>query len=135
METRNPTPQILKRAIIYCRVSTKEQADEGGSLKLQEKICRDYASKNNIEITDVYIERGESAKTADRTELIKLINFCTSNKKSNIQTILFYKLDRFSRNQTDYGQLKIMFKKYGLELRSATELFDDTPTGRFLENT
>lgn len=32
-------------AVIYCRVSTKEQVDEGNSLESQQKICVDYATK------------------------------------------------------------------------------------------
>lgn len=55
-----------KRAVIYCRVSTKEQVEEGNSLVSQEKICRDYANKHNYEIVRVFIEQGESAKNADR---------------------------------------------------------------------
>jgi len=34
-----------KKAVIYCRVSTKEQADEGHSLETQERLCREYAGK------------------------------------------------------------------------------------------
>jgi DNA invertase Pin-like site-specific DNA recombinase len=57
-------------------VSTKEQVDEGNSLSTQQKICNDYALRNEYEIAETFIEQGESAKTADRTELQKLLTYC-----------------------------------------------------------
>ncbi len=70
-----------KQAVIYCRVSTKEQAEEGNSLVTQERNCREYALKNGYDIAHVFIEQGESAKTADRTELQKLFIFYSETLK------------------------------------------------------
>jgi len=69
-------------AIIYCRVSTKEQAEKGYSLEAQEKECQKYANNNSYHVEKVFIERGESAKTQDRTELRKLIKYSVENKKN-----------------------------------------------------
>jgi site-specific DNA recombinase len=122
-----------KRAVIYCRVSTKEQAEEGNSLVTQEKTCKDYAEKHGYEIIQIYIEQGESAKTIDRTEFQKLLAFCTS-KKNNIQAIIAYKIDRISRNTDDYSQIRMQLKRYNVEIKSTSEYFEDTPAGRFMEN-
>ncbi len=126
--------QQLKQAVIYCRVSTKEQVDEGNSLNTQEKQCREYAIKNGFEVVQVFVEQGESAKTADRTELKKLLVLC-SDKKRKIESVIIYKLDRLSRNTDDYSFLRLQFKKFGVEIRSTSENFEDTPVGRFMENT
>ncbi len=123
-----------KKAVIYCRVSTKEQAEEGNSLKTQEKICTEYCHSHNYEIAQIFIEQGESAKTADRTELKKLLSFC-ANKKSQINAIVIYKIDRLSRNTDDYSQLRLFLKRYGVEIKSTSEFFEDNPVGRFMENT
>jgi site-specific DNA recombinase len=106
-----------KRAVLYVRVSTKEQVDEGNSLSTQEKMCREYTSKNGYEVVQVYIEQGESAKTALRTELQKMLLFC-SDKKNKINAVIIYKLDRLSRNTDDYSQLRLLLKKYGVEIKS-----------------
>ena len=119
--------------MIYCRVSTKEQVDEGNSLVSQEKNCRDYAVKHGYEIVQLFIEQGESAKTANRTELRKLIDFCTS-RKNNIQAVIAYKIDRISRNMDDYSQIRIMLKRCTVEIKSTSENFEDTPAGKFMEN-
>jgi site-specific DNA recombinase len=122
-----------KLAVIYCRVSTKEQVDEGGSLATQEKICRDYALKNGYEVVQIFVERGESAKNADRTELKKLLAYCTS-KKQNIKAVIAYKIDRVARNIDDYRQIRLLLKRYNVEIKSTSEYFEDNPAGRFMEN-
>ena len=122
-----------KRAVLYCRVSTKEQVEEGNSLSTQEKMCREYAVKNGYDIADVFVEQGESAKTADRTELKRLLNYC-ADKKNNVSAVIAYKIDRISRNTDDYSQIRILLKRYGVEIKSTSEHFENTPAGRFMEN-
>ncbi len=123
-----------KRAVLYCRVSTKEQVDEGNSLSTQEKNCRDYAVRNDYDVANVFVEQGESAKTADRTELKKLLAYC-ADKKNNIKAVIIYKLDRLSRSTDDYSQIRILLKRYGVEIKSTSEQFENNPVGRFMENT
>lgn len=121
-----------KKAIIYCRVSTKEQADEGNSLITQERFCRDYANKNGFEVVATFIEEGESAKTTNRKQLLKMIEFCRKNK-GKINSIIFYKIDRLSRDTADYLSLKVLFNKLGISICSTSEIIENTPTGRFME--
>lgn len=132
MTTNN---QNNKLAAIYCRVSTKEQVDEGNSLKTQLRICREFALKNGYEIDEnaVFIEEGESAKTADRTKLRKMLDYC-AQKKSQISAVIVYKIDRLSRNTDDYSQIRLLLKRYAVEIKSTSEHFEDTPAGRFMEN-
>ncbi len=122
-----------KSAVIYVRVSTVEQADEGNSLVTQEKACREFATKNGYEVASVFIERGESAKTTDRTELRNLMDYC-SLKKNKIEVVIVYKIDRLARNTDDYGQIRLLLKRYGAEIKSVTEYFENSPAGRFMEN-
>lgn len=118
-----------KTAIAYCRVSYSDQV-EGTSLDSQERICREYAVRQGLEIRAVFVERGESAKTADRTELNRAIAFC---RRNHINFLIVYKLDRFTRNQEDHVMVRAVLRQYGTDLRSATEPIDDTPTGRMME--
>ncbi len=125
--------QENKKAVIYCRVSTKEQVDEGNSLVTQEKNCREYAAKNGYEVIQIFVEQGESAKTTDRTELRKLMSFCAL-KKNGVCVVIAYKIDRISRNTDDYSQIRIILKKHGVQIKSTSEHFENTPAGRFMEN-
>lgn len=125
---------MKKKAVIYCRVSTVEQAEEGNSLTTQEKMCREYALREGYEVVDVFIERGESAKTADRPKLKAMLEFC-AQKKNGVIAVIVYKIDRLSRNTDDYSQLRLMLRRYGVSIRSTSEQIEDTPLGRFMENT
>lgn len=123
-----------RNAVIYCRVSTKEQVEEGNSLKTQEKICIEYAQKNGYNVSKIFIEQGESAKTADRPVLQEMLKFC-SMRSNKILAVIVYKIDRISRNTDDYSSIRILLKKYGVEIKSTSEMFENNPVGRFIENT
>jgi site-specific DNA recombinase len=118
-----------KRGIIYCRVSSLDQV-EGTSLDSQERLCHEWAERQKIKIVKVYIERGESAKTANRTEFTKAINYCKENK---VNSFIVYKLDRFARRVQDYSNIKDTLRQFGTELMSATEPFSNGPAGIALE--
>jgi DNA invertase Pin-like site-specific DNA recombinase len=126
-----PTASEPNTCLIYCRVSSKEQV-EGTSLENQERLCREYADRNGLAVLKVFVEMGESAKTADRTEFTKAIAFCTQ-KKGRVQHFIVYKIDRFARNQDDHVVVRSLLKRAGTELRSATETFDESAKGRVME--
>ena len=120
-----------KTGIIYCRVSSAEQV-QGTSLAMQERSCREYAERENIKILECYVEEGESAKTANRTEFQKALAYC-SNKKLNVGFFIVHKLDRFARNQNDHVNTQAILKKFGTTLLSASEPIDQTVMGRAME--
>jgi hypothetical protein len=57
------------KAVIYLRVSTKEQAEEGYSIPAQAEACRRFIADQGWELADEYVDRGESARSADRPQL------------------------------------------------------------------
>ncbi len=64
----------MKRAVIYLRVSTDQQAatdydPEGFSVPAQRQACRRKAEQLGAEVVAEYLDVGESAKTADRPHL------------------------------------------------------------------
>ena len=121
------------RTVIYCRVSDPKQVKEGNSLVSQERICREYALANGLTVIEIFIEKGESAKDTNRTEFRKLLKYCI-DKKNQVGIVLAYKLDRIARRKFDYESIKISLKKHAIEIRSATENFDTTPSGKFMES-
>jgi site-specific DNA recombinase len=120
-------------SIIYIRVSTTEQAEHGYSLKDQLETCLDYAGKNNYKVLRVFSEKGESAKTTNRTELKKLLEF-VNLKSGDIKYLIVYKLDRLSRNLLDYTNLINLLSKHNISLKSATESISETPEGELMQN-
>lgn len=134
MTNNNPTnnQSSVKRAVLYLRVSSQEQIDNS-SLETQERSCTNCALSNGYEIDRVFVEKGESAKTADRTELKALLDYVGKNAKG-LSVIIVYKIDRLARNTLDHAQLKLFFNNFGLRLISATENLEDSPVGRLIEN-
>src|SRR5665213_80838 len=117
--------------VVYCRVSSKEQV-EGTSLDSQESACREYARSKDIRLVKVFVEQGESAKFADRTKLVELIDFCREHKGA-VQVLLVWKIDRFARNVTDHFSVKATLGKYGVRIMSVTEPIDTNPEGKLME--
>ncbi|WP_413814579.1 recombinase family protein [Candidatus Cryosericum terrychapinii] len=121
-----------KGVVIYTRVSSKEQT-QGFSLDTQEQCCRDYAGRLGYDINRVFVERGESTKNANRTELQTMLKYIAVNSR-HLDAVIVYKVDRLARNTLDHAELKLLFMRYGLRLLSATERLEDTPVGKLMEN-
>lgn len=121
------------KAIVYCRVSTKEQAEKGYSLESQEQDCKKFAINQGYKIDKIFIEKGESAKTQQRTELQNLIKYCIINKKE-ISFIIVWKFDRFARNLLDQLELMKQFSILGIRVLSATENNEQTSVGKLMRN-
>ncbi len=118
-------------AIIYCRVSSKEQVD-GTSLESQELACREHAARNGLSVARVFVERGESAKYADRTQLLEMLAYCGAHKQK-IEQLLVWKVDRLARNVGDHFNIKATLLKLGVRVVSVTEPIDAKPEGKLLE--
>ena len=91
----------MTKVILYCRVSTDEQAD-GCSLEVQERYLREYCINHNYEIIDVYKE-DYTAKhhQLKRPELKKVFLYCKSHR-NEVNKVLFLRWDRFTRN-SEFG--------------------------------
>src|SRR4051812_5571531 len=112
------------RAVLYCRVSTAEQV-ANLSLSTQEKACRQYADREGYEVVEVFVDRGESAKTTDRPEFRRLLNYCRQSA-GKVHAVIVYGLSRFSRNSTDHHAIAALLRGQGIALRSVTEPIDES---------
>ena len=128
----NQENRIMK-AIIYCRVSSQDQVNQGNSLPAQENICKEYAQRNGYKVAKVFVEKGESAKTSDRPKLKELLRYAVHNK-NQIDCLLVYKLDRLARNIVDHANIFKLLGDHGIDIKSATENIDDSPAGRAMGN-
>lgn len=121
------------KCFIYCRVSTKEQAEKGYSLEAQRKECTRFAVKNGYGVDRVFTERGKSAKTQDRTQLLKMIEYSVKNKKK-LSALVIWKYDRLARNVGDHTELVKNFSNLNIRVLSVTENNEDNSTGKLMRN-
>ncbi len=125
----------LKQAVVYTRVSSKEQQDTNLSLEFQKKTILDYASRNEFTIVDYFGGRFESAKTDGRKEFNRMLNFIKS-KKGKISHILVYTTSRFSRTGgAAIALAEELLAKYGVQILAVTQPTDTTTAnGQFQQN-
>jgi site-specific DNA recombinase len=123
----------MKKAIIYCRVSTKEQAQEDRfSLAVQKRLCTEYAQKENIKIIKIFEDAGRSATNMNRSGLIKMIEFIEDDKTINF--VLIQDTDRLARNTLDHLAIKAILKKNEVSLFSVSQPFiDDSAEGILMD--
>ena len=122
-----------KNAIIYTRVSTKEQADTNTSLSTQKKHCEIYAKNNGYNVIEYFGGTHESAKSDDRAEFKRMLKY--AKQSHSIGFIIVYSYDRFSRTGSSAAQITTELLEYGVQVKAVTQEVDTmTPAGKFQQN-
>ena len=99
------TQGLRKRAFIYLRVSTSAQAEkdnakEGFSIPAQRDACIRAAEGLGAEVVDEYVDRGESARSADRPRLQAMLADLKDDDEG-IGFVIVHKVDRLARSRED----------------------------------
>lgn len=89
----------IPSAVIYARVSSKEQEKEGFSIPAQLKLLNEYAASNGIRVAEEFVDV-ETAKRSGRTNFDKMIAHL--RRHSTIKALLVEKTDRLYRNLKDW---------------------------------
>jgi site-specific DNA recombinase len=123
-----------KRAVIYLRVSTKEQAErdgdpEGYSIPAQRDACRRKASALHAEVVEEFVDAGESARSVDRPQLQRMLKFIGTGQ---VDFLIVHKVDRLARNRADDVMINLALQQVGVTLVSCSENIDETPSGVLL---
>lgn len=116
------------KVAVYIRVSTTEQANEGYSIKAQKTRLNAFATSQDWDVVQYYVDEGISAKDMKRPELQRMLE---GIKNRIFDCVLIYRLDRLTRSVVDLHELLKTFEKYDVKFKSATESYDTTTaTGR-----
>ncbi len=121
------------RTVAYLRVSTDKQADKGVSLDAQRAKVDAYAALYDLELVDVVVDAGASAKTLDREGLARALGMLRTGKAD---ALLVVKLDRLTRSVRDLGELVDTYFASGkAALLSVSEQIDTrSAAGRLVLN-
>lgn len=119
----------IKRACVYTRVSTAEQANEGYSIDEQERMCKAAITSKGWNYVRTYSDPGVTGRTMDRPGLKSMIDAIQCGE---INAVVIYKLDRLSRKQRDTMTIiEDILLKNDVALVSLNETLDtSTPWGR-----
>ena len=123
----------MAQAVIYCRVSTEEQAKEGLSLLDQQQQCIKKAKELGLEVDkkSIFVDEGKSATDMKyRKSLLDLLIAC---ENPEVKAAIVLDTDRLARNEVDHFYIKSVFKKHGVVLYSVKQPIDGSPEGLLLE--
>ena len=126
----------LKRAVIYIRVSSKQQAvrdgnPEGYSLPTQREACIKKAEALGAEVVGEYIDKDSATTTDKRPGFQQLVERVITER--NVDYVIIFKLDRFARNRRDDAVVSLQLKQAGATLVSCVEHIDGTASGELLQ--
>lgn len=120
------------RVALYLRASTLKQSEDGYSLDYQREILYNYVKAREWEIVGEYEDAGESGRTIKRPAFNRMLK---DAKLGKFETVLVYKLDRFSRSLQDLINVINLLKEEGVYVWSVTQSYDErTPEGRLMRN-
>jgi site-specific DNA recombinase len=88
-----------KQAVIYARVSSKEQEKEGFSIPAQLKLLKEYAAAQGFKVAQEYVDV-ETAKATGRTAFGQMVEYLKAHP--TIRALLVEKTDRLYRNLKDW---------------------------------
>lgn len=110
------------RTIIYVRVSTTDQADNGQSLDAQEAKARTWAELNGYTVAAVHVDAGLSGRRADNRPALQ----DALNDLGQGAALVVYSLSRLARSTRDAISIAEQIEKRGADLVSISEKIDTT---------
>lgn len=125
---------MSKRAALYIRVSSDEQAQHGLSLGEQRADLLSYAQEHGYMVMGIYADEGVTARKAlsRRKELQRLL----SDVEQGLVDIIIIKcLDRWFRNIADFYKVKEKLDAHGVDWECTREQYNTTtPNGLLMLN-
>ena len=113
MRTRMNSKKERPLAAAYIRVSTRDQKDEGLSLEVQEKLCRERAERDGYDLLEILNDGGISGHEAERPGLNRIRELITENK---VQAVVALSSDRIFRNSRAHMEFMDLVFKYQIRL-------------------
>jgi DNA invertase Pin-like site-specific DNA recombinase len=127
-----PNRGQARTAVGYARVSTRDQADNGHSLDTQRTKIGAYATLHDLELSEVIVDEGQSAKSLDRPGMGRLLGLI---RRRAVNVVVIAKLDRITRSVRDLGELVELFQRSGVEFASVADNIDtSSASGRLVLN-
>src|SRR5580693_9966934 len=109
---------VRKQAVVYARVSSKEQEKEGYSIPAQLKLLREYAATQGFAVAQEHLDV-ETAKQTGRAAFGEMVAYLKSHP--SVRVMLVEKTDRLYRNLKDWVtvdelDVELHFPKEGVVL-------------------
>lgn len=118
----------MRNVVAYVRVSTDGQVGEDKfGIEAQKEQILKYCHENDMQISDWYVDEGESGVKESRPALDRLL--FGEIKNPPVTAVIVSKSDRMARDIKLYYYYMMILEKKGIELISATEPVVNDETG------
>ena len=115
-----------KRAILYARVSTDEQAKSGYSLRQQTERLREYAATEGYEVLEEVEDPGQSGASLERPRMDRVRDLVSAG---GVSAVFAQDRDRFAREPAYLFYLREEFAERGTTLKALNDRGDGSPEG------
>jgi site-specific DNA recombinase len=122
---------LTTKALIYCRVSSRQQLD-GGGLGSQEQRCQEYANTKGYEVITVFKDSySGGGNFMNRPAMRELLTYIDEHPQPYV--VIFDDLKRFARDLKFHWELRAEFQSRDLTPECLNFTFEETPEGAFIE--
>ena len=122
-----------KKAILYCRVSSKKQVSDGTGLDSQEHRIRQYAATRGYAVEKVFLDdTSGGGDFMNRRGMVELLKYLSKHRHDHY-VVIFDDLKRFARDTRFHLTLRERLAAYGATVECPNFKFEDTPEGEFVE--
>ena len=119
-----------KRAVLYARVSTDEQARSGYSLAQQLEALREHAAREGYEVLEEVVDPGQSGASLERPGMDRVRDLVAVG---GVSVVLAQDRDRFTREPAYHYLLQREFDEHRCCLRSLNDRGDGSPEGELTD--
>jgi site-specific DNA recombinase len=123
---------LRKRAVIYCRVSTDKQEQDGESLEYQQEKCHQYAELHDMDVIIVLLEAKSGFIHYSLREKLTIARQFIRDGLADV--IIVFDLRRFSRNFVHSAMIFEEIEAAGGEIVSVSENIDNSLTGKLIRS-
>jgi len=122
---------MKKTAIVYARVSTSRQADDGLPVASQVEQCRSRAEALGSVVVHEFLDEGISGRTSRRPGFISALDYCSDHR---VDFFICWSSSRFARNHIDAAINKRLLDKMGTKLVFVSQDFGETDESWLVES-
>ena len=126
----SPNGHGSKRAILYARVSTEEQASSGYSLAQQMEALRAYADREGYKVLEEVADPGQSGASLERPGMDRVRDLVAAG---GVSVVLAQDRDRFAREPAYHYLLRREFEEHGTKIRALNDRGDESPEGELTD--
>ncbi|MDP9439111.1 MAG: recombinase family protein, partial [Actinomycetota bacterium] len=120
----------IRTAILYARVSTREQAEGGYSLRHQIGALREWCAREGYEVLKEVEDPGYTGIDLARPGMDFVRDLVAAG---GVSIVMAHERDRFAREPAYHYLLKREFEQRGTRMRALNDSGDGTPEGEFMD--